>query len=526
MPWTNYGETVQDGEIVAAIVAGDPAGLAAAYDNYAPALYAYCRTLLSEPADAADAVQDTYLIAAVKLDGLRDPDRLRPWLYAVARNECFRRLRARGLSAPLDTPVEVTSNDPALALGPEREEVRDLVVEALSGLNPGGREVIELNLRHVLGGDDLADVLGISRNQAHALASRARSQFEVSLGALLVIRAGQECEELDNILAGWDGELTPLLRKRVSRHIENCRVCGERKRRELSPAMLLSTLPMVAIPVGLREQALRLADDPSPVAGGHRDMVAERAEPFDRSGFPKPLAAPRRVYGVQALTMAACVAVAAAVLLGTGTVLILGALHHKGPATASAATVGPAAVTQPPLSANSDQGVTPSPSSSGSSSGGGSKQHIGLTITVSGSPSPTPPQQGQGGPGGQGGQGGQPSSPSSPTPGHTQPSPSPSQTPPPSPGTLSVSPSSVTLGAVPSTASFTITASGGTVSYSIDNPAPAGDLAVSPSAGTLSAGQSVTVSVTVSSDTGLASETDLTVSPGGLTVAVLYPAAG
>ena len=519
MPRTNYRETVQDGEIVAAIVAGDPAGLAAAYDNYAPALYAYCRTLLSEPADAADAVQDTYLIAAAKLDGLRDPDRLRPWLYAVARNECFRRLRARGLSAPLDAAVEVTSNDPDLALDPEREELRDLVVDALSGLAPGDREIIELNLRHVLDGDDLADALGISRSQAQALTSRARGQFEGSLGALLVARTGQECEELDGILAGWDGELTVLLRKRVNRHLENCDVCRQRKRRELSPAMLLSMLPMVAIPPGLREQVLRLADDPSPVAGGHRDLVARRAEPFDRSGFPKPIASPRRVYGVQALTMAACVAVAAAVLLGTGTVLILDALHHKGSATASAATVGPAAATQAPLSANSHQGVTPSPSSSGS---GGGKQHIGLTITVSGSPSPTPSQQGQPGPGGQGGQ---PSSHSSPTPGRTQPPPSPSQ-PPPSPGTLSVSAGSVTLSSVPSTASFTITASGGTVSYSIDNPAPAGDLAISPSAGSLSAGQSVTVSVTVSSDTGLASETDLTVNPGGLTVAVLYPAAG
>ena len=518
---TNYRETVQDGEIVAAIVAGDPAGLAAAYDNYAPALYAYCRTLLSEPADAADAVQDTFLIAAAKLDGLRDPDRLRPWLYAVARNECFRRLQARGLSAPLDAAVQVTSNDPALALGPEREELRDLVVEALSGLNPGDREIIELSLRHALDDDDLADALGVSRSQAQALTSRARAQFEGSLGALLVARTGRGCEELDGILAGWDGELTVLLRKRVNRHIENCDVCGQRKRSELSPAMLLSMLPMVAIPASLREQVLRLADDPSPVADGHRDLVAHRAEPFDRSGFPKPVAPPRRVYGVQVLTMAACVAVAAAVLLGTGTVLILDALHHKGPAAASAATVGPAAATQAPLSANSHQGVTPSPSITGS--GGGDKQHIGLTITVSPSPSATLPQQGQQG---QQGQGGQPSSQSAPTPGHTQPPPNPSPSPPqPSPGTLSVSPGSMTLSGVGSTGSFTITASGGTVSYSIANPA-SGDLAVSSSVGSLSAGESVTVSVTVVSDTGLASETDLSVNPGGLAVAVLYPPAG
>jgi RNA polymerase sigma factor (sigma-70 family) len=509
---------VQDGEIVAAIAAGDPAGLAAAYDDYAPALYGYCLTLLSEPADAAEAVLDTYLVAVVKLDGLHDPARLRPWLYAVARKACFHRLRARGLSTPLATAVAAaTPNDPDLTLDPEREELRDLVVDALSGLDPGDREVIELNLRHVLDGDDLADALGVSRKQAYSLVSRARAQFEGSLGALLAARTGGDCEELEYILAGWDGELSESLRKRVNRHLENCDVCGERERRELSAAMLLSMLPMVAIPASLRDQVLRVASDLSPAADRHRAMVARQAEPFDHSGFPKPVAPPRRVYGVPAVTMAAGAAIAAAVLLGAGTVLTLGALHHKGPAAASAATLGPAAAAEPPLSAESQQGVTPSPSKSGSRHGG--KQHIGLTITATGSPSPSPAQ------GGQGGQGQPSPHSSSPTPGRTRPSPSPSQTPPPSPGTLAVSPSSVTLSGSPATASFTITASGGTVSYSIANANPA-DLAVSPSAGTLSAGQSVTVSVTVTTDTGLASETDLTVSPGGLTVAVLYPGAG
>ena len=82
---------MEDPEVVAAIVAGDPAGLAEAYDRYAMPLYSYCRSMLHEPADAADAVQDTFLVATTKLRGLRDPSKLRPWLYAVARNECLRR---------------------------------------------------------------------------------------------------------------------------------------------------------------------------------------------------------------------------------------------------------------------------------------------------------------------------------------------------------------------------------------------------------------------------------------------------
>ena len=55
---------MRDSEVVASIVAGDAPGLAAAYDRYADPLYQYCRTLLSDPADAADAVQDTFVIAA------------------------------------------------------------------------------------------------------------------------------------------------------------------------------------------------------------------------------------------------------------------------------------------------------------------------------------------------------------------------------------------------------------------------------------------------------------------------------
>ena len=95
----NYGRRMQDRELVAAIVAGDPGGLAEAYDRYAAPLYAYCRSMLPgphAPADAASAVADTFIIATAKLQGLRDPDQLGSWLHAVARNECLRQLGAGG----------------------------------------------------------------------------------------------------------------------------------------------------------------------------------------------------------------------------------------------------------------------------------------------------------------------------------------------------------------------------------------------------------------------------------------------
>jgi hypothetical protein len=79
----------------------------------------------------------------------------------------------------------------------------------------------------------------------------------------------------------------------------------------------------------------------------------------------------------------------------------------------------------------------------------------------------------------------------------------------------------------PYTGSFTLTAQAGPVrQFSITAQAPAGDLSVSPASGSLAAGQSVTVTVTVLSATGLGFQTTLTVSPGGLGVVVEYPPAG
>ena len=316
---------MEDPEVVAAIVAGDPAGLAEAYDRYAMPLYSYCRSLLREPADAADAVQDTFLVATAKLRDLRDPARLRPWLYAVARNECLRRLRAGSALSALEEAADIPAETAEIGAATERAEVQQLVRAAIDGLNPGERDVIELSLIAELDGDELADALGVSRNHAHALLSRARSQLERSLGALIVARTGRAaCADLDAMLAGWDGQLTVLMRKRISRHIEQCEVCGERKRRELTPALFAGAVPIAALLPGFREQVLKALADRSPAGLTHRLTVANRAGPFGPQGFPKPISPPgagpwhRILHHPQAMVAGAAglVVVAGAIVVG------------------------------------------------------------------------------------------------------------------------------------------------------------------------------------------------------------------
>ena len=81
---------------------------------------------------------DTFLIAAAKLDGLRDPDRLGPWLHAVARNECLRGLGPEYAAGGTGIPGSADPDDepPAVTLP---AGLRGQVLTACADNSPTGR---------------------------------------------------------------------------------------------------------------------------------------------------------------------------------------------------------------------------------------------------------------------------------------------------------------------------------------------------------------------------------------------------
>jgi RNA polymerase sigma factor (sigma-70 family) len=492
---------MQNAEMVGAILDGQGDGLAAAYDRYAPALYGYCRGRLGEPADAGDAVQDTFIVAACALGGLGEPGRLRTWLYAVARNECRRRLRARALSVPPGGAGEPTDDTVDLGAGAESAELRAIVSAALIGLDPADREIAELNLRHDLDGQDIADVLGVRVSQAQALVSRARARFEASLRALLTARSGREsCPRLAAITPGWDGQLDDLLRTRINRHVGHCENCRERERYELDAVLLLGMLPAAVPPAGLRGQLFDLAGDDSPVPAAYRAGVISRAGPFRRSGFPIPIDPPHAARRPLTWALAAGTGVAALAVIAGGILLASGMLKSSAPHSPGAAIAGPAGTPSGPARA----GTIPT-ASTGPTAPVRTPVVPGAAATASAAAIPS-------------------ISPVSPASSPPPASPSPA----PSPGILAVSPAVVTLHLNPAgltyVGSFTLTAQGGPISsFRISNPDPL-DLAIRPSTGSLAPGQTVTVRLTVLAPLRVFTS-HLALNPGPQMVIVRYPPA-
>src|SRR5580700_3620091 len=562
---------MRDREVVASIVAGDPAGLAEAYDKYARVLYSYSKTFLREPADAADVVHDTFVIAAGNLDRLRDPERLRPWLYAVTRNLCLRKLRAEKAVAAEWADIDFApegSEDSDIGGAAERAELRALLRAAGGGLNAGERDIVELRLWQGLDTAEAATVLGITRAHAHLLMSRGRDQLTASVAALLVARTGRdECATLDHLLSGWDGELTVLLRKRLSRHIEHCDVCSDRRRRELQPALLslwpagvlaaeaLSRHAMhaAAVPADLKARVLAATTGKDATAAAKTAGLTGSGRGVRENGFPKPAAAHRTVLTrgthshLTLWTAAGTAAAVVAVVVYAGTHMLGGPGGRQGSALGLGGTVtssgpGPGGAA-PPGSPGAQPGSGSAGTGGPGSGPGASSAHSGspgsgsggivpvVTLKPTAQPSPgssaTPTGGASSSPPSAAPSSSSPAAPpassSSPAAPPASSSPPPSSSSPPvqplAAGTLSVSPSTVVLTPLLGS-SITLTAEGGPVSWSISESAGLlGELIVSPSSGTLAAGQSTTVSISVS---GLASlDTTLTVNPGGQPVTVV-----
>jgi RNA polymerase sigma factor (sigma-70 family) len=79
----------QPGELLARVREGDREAWVMLTDRYTNLLWSIARSLRMSDADAADAVQTTWLRLVESLGVIRDPDRLGSWLATTVRRECY-----------------------------------------------------------------------------------------------------------------------------------------------------------------------------------------------------------------------------------------------------------------------------------------------------------------------------------------------------------------------------------------------------------------------------------------------------
>ena len=155
-----------------------PATQRAIYERHSHAIHRFVSDMLGNESDAADATQETFFRAFGVSGDLRDPDRLRPWLFGIARRVCLElfRTRKRSRGAPATKPgSEIDELTPeAMLLGREAQRI---ISTALGRLREKRRAALLLRVDHELSYSDIAELMDWSVAKAKVEVHRGRLQL-------------------------------------------------------------------------------------------------------------------------------------------------------------------------------------------------------------------------------------------------------------------------------------------------------------------------------------------------------------
>jgi RNA polymerase sigma-70 factor (ECF subfamily) len=159
-------------------------GERAAFDElierwHAP-LWRYVRRLLGDGDLAAEVLQDVWIRVLRGLPGLREPSRLRAWLFTIARRTSMDGLRIR-----YSEPPAASIDDVDVAAQEETDLAHDLdaMQQELARMPLIEREVLVLFYLEELTLEQIADVLGVPSGTVKSRLFRARRMLRQQLTA-------------------------------------------------------------------------------------------------------------------------------------------------------------------------------------------------------------------------------------------------------------------------------------------------------------------------------------------------------
>ncbi len=161
------------------------------------AVYVMLLMLLRNETDAEDAAQETFIKVYRNLQAFRGDSKFSTWVLSIARNEGLARLRRRTLrpeeSLELDaegsmgdyTPAALTDWREIPLESLERKELGKCIRQAVLGLPPIYREVVQLRDIEELDVAETASLLGITAGSVKVRLHRARMMLQRELAPQL-----------------------------------------------------------------------------------------------------------------------------------------------------------------------------------------------------------------------------------------------------------------------------------------------------------------------------------------------------
>jgi RNA polymerase sigma-70 factor (ECF subfamily) len=151
-------------------------------DEYQNQAWTLARYLLKDAAEAEDACQEAFVKLWHHRDAI-DPDKIRPWLMRVTRNQCLDRLRRR---RPTEEWADWQKPDegPGPSEGLAAQQLGERLKHSINGLREPYRSLVVLRDVQQHSYEEVASVLELSLSQVKVYLHRARKQLREQLAEL------------------------------------------------------------------------------------------------------------------------------------------------------------------------------------------------------------------------------------------------------------------------------------------------------------------------------------------------------
>jgi len=151
------------------------------YDQYYAPVKKYVAAMTRDDWAADDIVQEVFLKVQRKFETLDDRAKFKPWIYSIARNQCFdhfRKVSASKENRTGDDPEIDGIQPPLIQLQLERREMSRCVQNKIDLLPDSKREVIILFDTMGLSHQEVSDILGIQIGAVKVRLHRARKALK------------------------------------------------------------------------------------------------------------------------------------------------------------------------------------------------------------------------------------------------------------------------------------------------------------------------------------------------------------
>ncbi|NCP87560.1 MAG: hypothetical protein CO094_01415 [Anaerolineae bacterium CG_4_9_14_3_um_filter_57_17] len=161
---------------------GDSAAIEQLVQTYQADLYRLTLSILADPDEASDAVQETFLAALRALATFRGEAAFKTWLFSIAINLCRTRLARRRTRVRLQNILQILQpSTPALEEKVIQTEKESGLRQLVNNLDEKHRLPIILRYYHNLPIGEIAALLRLPIGTVHSRLNTARERLRATL---------------------------------------------------------------------------------------------------------------------------------------------------------------------------------------------------------------------------------------------------------------------------------------------------------------------------------------------------------